>query len=177
LAIYQGQGHVGSKNAVERNLNVLENAVIKAKNMGAHLISFSELYLTGYTVYKEDIPALAETVDGPSMLRISKIAKDNEIAILCPYPEKDGDKYYDSMALFDKDGSLLSNYRKAHLWGTEEKKKWISGYLDPKEGNAFDVIKVNDFPIGLLNCYEAEFPELTRILALKGAKLVVIPTA
>lgn len=181
LAIFQGQGKVGSREAVEYNLKVLEEAVKSAKKYDAQLISFSELYLTGYTLYMEDIPDLAETMDGPSMTRISKIAAENSIAILCPYPEKAMERgeirYYDSMALFDKDGKLLKNYRKAHLWGPEEKKKWASGHIDVKEGVAYDVLKVNGFPIGLADCYEAEFPELTRILALKGAKLVVIPTA
>ena len=51
------------------------------------------------------------------------------------------------------------------------------GYECEEEGEAYSVVKVNDFPIGVLNCYEAEFSELARILALKGAKLVVIPTA
>ncbi len=182
LAIYQGQGRVGSKEAIEHNLKVLEDAVKSAKEQDAQLISFSELYLSGYTLYKEDIPQLAETIDGPSMTRISNIAAENAIAILCPYPEKalqDSEtKFYDSMALFDKDGTLLKNYRKAHLWGPEEKDKWDSGHVDEdEEGIAYEPLMVNDFPIGLANCYEGEFPELTRILALHGAKLVVIPTA
>lgn len=181
LAIFQVDGKVGTKEAVEHNLTVLEKAVKSAKKFDAQLISFSELYLTGYTLYKRDIPELAEEIDGPSMTRISNIARDNSIAILCPYPEKATVRgkigYYDSMALFDNDGKLLKNYRKAHLWGPEEKKKWTSGHVYEEEGEAYSVSKVNEFPIGVVNCYEAEFPELTRILALKGAKLVVIPTA
>lgn len=181
LAIYQGRGQVGSKEAVEHNLNVLEEAVKKAKKLDAQLVSFSELYLTGYTLADELIPVLAEEKDGPSMQRISKIAKENSIGIICPYPEKAevGGKvrYYDGMAVFDENGVLVKNYRKAHLWGPVEKQKWASGYEFKEEGIAYDVIKINDFPIGVANCYEAEFPELTRILALKGAKLVVIPTA
>ena len=181
LAIFQGQGKVGTKEAVEHNLNVLEEAVKSAKKYDAQLISFSELYLSGYTLSIETIPELAEEINGHSMTRISTIAKSNSIAILCSYPEKAevGGKirFYDAMALFDSDGKLLKNYRKTHLWGPEEKKKWDSGYVFQEEGIAYSVCNINDFPVGVANCYEAEFPELTRILALKGAKLVVIPTA
>lgn len=181
LAIYQGRGQVGTKKAMTHNLNILEKKVKSAKQYDAQLISFSELYLSGYTLEKDVIPELSEEIDGPIMKMISNIARDNSIAILCPYPEKANvhgkTRYYDSMALFGNSGQLLKNYRKAHLWGPVEKDKFDFGYVYKEEGSAYSVHTVNDFPIGVANCYEAEFPELTRILALKGAKLVIIPTA
>ena len=82
-----------------------------------------------------------------------------------------------AIALFDAEGRLLRNYRKTHLWGPDEHLCWSAGYRQPEEGPAFTVQRVNGLPLGLLNCYEAEFPELTRRLALQGAKLVLIPTA
>ncbi len=74
-------------------------------------------------------------------------------------------------------GEILKNYRKTHLWGGDERANWSFGYVYPEEGEAYSVFTVNRVRVGVLNCYEAEFPELSRILALKGAKLVVIPTA
>jgi len=71
----------------------------------------------------------------------------------------------------------LKNYRKAHLWGGDERNNWSFGHVYPEEGEAYSVFEVNGLRVGVLNYYEAEFPELTRILALKGAQLVVIPTA
>ena len=87
------------------------------------------------------------------------------------------ERFYDAIALFDRDGVLLRNYRKTHLWGPDEKRCWSPGYLHPEEGPAFTVQRINNFPVGLLNCYEAEFPELSRRLALAGAGLILIPTA
>ena len=112
---------------------------------------------------------------------IVPIAKEIGIAILCPYPEKgmvdNKECYYDAIILVDENGNVLKNYRKTHLWGPDEQKLWSFGYSHKSEGEAYSVVRVNDFPLGVLNCYEAEFAELTRTLVTKGAKLVVIPTA
>lgn len=182
LAIYQnGGGPVGDTDAINYYLNKMEEAVVAAKKFDSQLISFAELYLTGYAVSPKEAHSLAETCDGKNLKRVAGIARENEIAIICPYPEKatvNGQThYYDSMVLLDKNGNLLKNYRKTHLWGPDEGKIYSYGYCYEEEGQAYTVHEVNGFRIGLLNCYEAEFGELTRILALKGAQLVVIPTA
>ena len=111
---------------------------------------------------------------------VAKTAARYGMAIVCPYAEKatvEGKtRYYDSMMLFDRDGKRLRNYRKIQLWGDDEKSNWWYPYVDDPE-DAYAVNPVNGINVGMLNCYEAEFPELSRILALKGAQLVVIPTA
>ena len=108
-------------------------------------------------------------------------ARRHGLAIACPYPERatvaGKERFYDAIALFGAHGQLLRNYRKTHLWGPDERRCWSPGYEHPEEGPALTVQRVNGLPLGLLNCYEAEFPELTRRLALEGARLVLIPTA
>lgn len=181
LAIYQGEGSVGTPEAVQNNIEKLEEVVKQAKNYNAQLISFPELYLTGYALNPDLVKELAEEVNGPSIRKVSEIAKDSDMAIIFPYPERDSSsgevRYYDSIAFINSDGSLLQNYRKTHLFGQAEKDNFSFGYTETCEEEMFPVVKVADFPVGILNCYEAEFPELSRILALKGAKLIVIPTA
>ena len=182
LAIYQNQGGpVGTTEAIAYYLAKLEEAVRVAKQYAAQLISFPEMYLTGYALSPDEVHQTAQTVDGPAIAQVAQIAKNYQIAIILPYPEKatrNGQiNYYDAMVLVDAQGKLLKNYRKTHLWGPDESKIYSPGYCFPAEGEAFTVHLVNDFPVGLLNCYEAEFSELARILALKGAKLLVIPTA
>ncbi|HSG31427.1 MAG TPA: carbon-nitrogen hydrolase family protein [Thermodesulfobacteriota bacterium] len=180
FAIYQAERPVGTIEAVNENILMLEEAVKEAKQFGAHLISFPELYLQGYTMTPDVIKELAETVDGLSITRVRAIAEENEIGIICPYAEKDESSgktlYYDSIAVIDSDGTLLHNYRKTHLFGQAERNNYSFGYCDTNE-DPYIVCEINDFPIGVLNCYEAEFFELSRILALKGAKLIAIPTA
>jgi len=181
LAIYQGEGSVGTPEAVRSNIEKLEEVVKQAKKYDAQVISFPELYMTGYALNPALVKQLAEEINGPSVRKVSEIARDNDIAIVFPYPEKDSSSgelaYYDSIAFINSDGSLLQNYRKTHLFGQAEKDSFSSGYTKKDNKNLFPVVRVADFPIGILNCYEAEFPELSRILALKGAKLVIIPTA
>jgi predicted amidohydrolase len=181
LAVFQGQGPAGTPQAIEMNISMLRYAVQKAVQLGAQLISFPELYLTGYALTPETAHKLAMHISSPYLARVSEFARADNIGIVCPYPEKAnvaGEvRYYDSIALFAEDGTLIKNYRKTHLWGPDEKKIWSPGYVHEEEDEAFTVHEVHGFPVGVLNCYEAEFPELPRILALKGAKLVIIPTA
>ena len=181
LALWQGSGDAGSAEAREENLGRLERVATLAAGHGAQLLAFPELYLSGYIVTPELAQQLAEPVDGPSLQRVAAAARRHGLAIACPYPERatvaGKERFYDAIALFGADGQLLRNYRKTHLWGPDERRCWSPGYEHPEEGPALTVQRVNGLPLGLLNCYEAEFPELTRRLALEGARLVLIPTA
>jgi len=183
LALYQGYGTAGNMKAVRANLAVLQDVAEKAAGYGVHLLSFPELYLSGYDVTDaETAHGLAEEIQRDGILEAVAAAADtNDLAIVCPYPEAAtvaGERrYYDSIAVYGSNGELLKNYRKTHLWGGDERNNWSFGYVHPEEGEAYSVFEVNGMRVGVLNCYEAEFPELPRILALKGAQLVVIPTA
>ena len=183
LGMYQGYGTVGNLEAVRRNLTVLEQMALKAKAHGVHLLSFPELFLTGYNVTNAArAHELAEAIQQQGILdEVAQAAGVNELAMICPYPEAAtvaGERrYYDSILVYGPDGSRLKNYRKTHLWGGDERNNWSFGHVHAEEGEAFTVFKVNGLGVGVLNCYEAEFPELCRILALKGAQLIVIPTA
>lgn len=181
LGIWQGSGTAATAEAVEENLSRLELLAAQGAELGVQLLAFPELYLSGYIVTPELARALAEPADGPSLTRVAAAAARHGLAIACPYPERamvaGRERFYDAIALFDRDGSLLRNYRKTHLWGPDEKRCWSAGYLYPEEGEALVVQEVNGVGVGLLNCYEAEFPELSRRLALQGARLILIPTA
>ncbi len=178
LAVYQGVGgRVGDKSAIDYNLSNLKKWAKAAAEQKAQLLLLPELFLCGYNIMPDDIENVIMTKE-EAHERIAPIAKENFMAIVCPYAEKDTtiSKPFDSMILVDQEGTLLRNYRKTHLWGDAEKKNWDYGYVDKPE-EAFKVNEVNGINVGLLNCYEAEFPELSRILALKGAQLILIPTA
>ena len=181
LAIFQAERPVGTDRAVHENLVRLARAVQEAKKFDAQLISFPELYVEGYTMTPDVMKDLAETVDGPSITRVREIAEDAQMGIICPYSEKetvDGQqRYYDSIAFAGPDGSLLHNYRKTHLFGQAERNNFNFGYTNHQTDEVFKVSQVNSLGVGILNCYEAEFFELSRILALRGAKLICIPTA
>lgn len=183
LGLYQGFGTAGDMQAVRANLETLRAVAERAAGMGVHLLSFPELFLSGYDVTDATTAhALAEEIRASGVLdQVAAIAAHCGLAIICPYPEAAevaGERrFYDSIAVHGEDGRLLKNYRKTHLWGGDERNNWSFGHVHPEEGEAYSVFEVHGLRVGVLNCYEAEFPELTRILALKGAQLVVIPTA
>jgi predicted amidohydrolase len=181
LGIWQGEGQAGTPEAVADNLDRLEQVCCLAAQQGVQLLAFPELYLSGYIVTPALARQLAEPLDGPSLTRVAAAARRHGLAVACPYPERavvaGEERFYDAIALIDAQGQLLRNYRKTHLWGPDEKRCWSAGYLHPEEGPALTVQQLNGIGVGLLNCYEAEFPELTRRLALEGAQLVLIPTA
>ena len=175
LGIYQAQAACG-EGAGLKNMARLERAVEQAKKLQVQLLSFPELYVPGYTLSPETAKKAAEYKDGPSITKGCEIARKNHMALLLPYAEKvdepDGStRYYDSIAVINEKGVLLDSYRKTHLYAQQERDNWSFGSGDYKVHYFFG------FPVGVLNCYECEFPELSRILALKGAKLIVGPTA
>lgn len=175
LGIYQIEAACAD-GATAKNMKLLEEAVKLAKKFDVQLLSFPELYVPGYTLSPEDAKNVAEYKDGPSITKACQIAKEFNMALLVPYAEKvdesDGiTRYYDAIAVIKETGELLNSYRKTHLYGQQERDNWSCGTSD------YPVYNIFDFPVGVLNCYECEFPELQRILALNGAKLIVGPTA
>lgn len=174
LGVYQAQADYGP-GASAKNMDRLEKAARAAKKRGVQLLSFPELYVPGYTLSPEEAKKVAEYKDGPSISRAMALAKELHMAMLVPYAEKAdsaaGTKYFDSIAVISETGALITSYRKTHLYGQQERDNWSFGSEPPP------VFRVFGFPVGVLNCYENEFPELSRLLALKGAKLIVGPTA
>ncbi|WP_419780573.1 carbon-nitrogen hydrolase family protein [Maridesulfovibrio sp.] len=174
LGVYQAQADCGP-GASAKNMDRLEKVATQAKERGVQLLSFPELYVTGYTLSPEQARKVAEFRDGPSISRACKVAKKMNMALIVPYAEKaettEGLQYFDSIAIINEKGELLDSYRKVQLYAGQERANWSFGDTPPK------MFKVFGFPVGVLNCYENEFPELVRSLALQGAKLIVGPTA
>jgi len=175
LGIYQIQAASGP-GATAKNMQRLETAVQEAKAYDVQLLSFPELYVPGYTLSPAEARQVAELKTGPSISKAQELAKANNMALIVPYAEKIADeagtfKYYDSIAVINEQGILLNSYKKTQLYGQQERDNWSVG------NGPYQVYSIFGFPVGVLNCYECEFPELSRILALKGAKLIVGPTA
>lgn len=132
--------------------------------------------MTGYNV-GDVLHRDAEPVDGPSIKVMAELAKANRVHLVFGYPEKavDNDQttttYYNSAIFISAEGEVLLNYRKTHLWGPYEKK-----YFTPGSSLA-PVVKIGEVSVGLLICWDVEFPEPSRVLMLRGADLILVPTA
>jgi predicted amidohydrolase len=166
IAMYQG---AGKPTEIDDNLEIIHRQAISAADQGADLIILPELFLSGYNI-GQTVRKLAEPVGGPACQKVTRFARKANIAILYGYPERQNQDVYNSALLIDRKGVTRANYRKAHLYGSYEKSCF-------KPGDALMVTKLDDLNIGMLICYDVEFPEAVRSLAYAGADLIAVPTA
>src|SRR5476649_2864750 len=157
---------------VSGNLQRLKQQARQAAAQSAELLVCPEMFLTGYNIGSKAAYSLAQRRDGPAASEIAAIARAEKIAVLYGYPERtDDDQIYNAVQLIDAQGKSLCNYRKTHLYGELDKAMFSAGE------DQFPVIEFNGWRLGFLICYDLEFPENTRRLALAGAELILVPTA
>lgn len=153
------------------NLKKALECIWQSAEKGVDLIAFPELFYTGYDVDHDTLQCLAEPQDGPLFQTLSDAAARHKIRILMGYPEldRDGESVYISVMFIDQKGNLIGNHRKAYMW--------LADLERVMPGQGFEVFDTDIGKVGLLICYEMEFPEPARILMMKGAELVLISSA
>ncbi|UUU20652.1 carbon-nitrogen hydrolase family protein [Streptomyces sp. DSM 40750] len=166
-ALLQSSGRPGS---VVGNLKVLDEAAGRAAAGGAGLLVAPEMFLTGYAI-GDDIGRLAEAADGDSADAVADIAGRHGIAIAYGYPERAGETVFNSAQLISADGIRLADYRKTHLFGCFERDHFTPGEQPVVQA------ELGGLRIGIMICYDVEFPENVRAHALAGTDLLVVPTA
>ncbi|MGQ7816057.1 carbon-nitrogen hydrolase family protein [Metapseudomonas furukawaii] len=156
----------------EANLERLRQQAAEAARRGARLLVTPEMFLSGYSIGLEAVRALAQPHDGDWAGRIAAIAREQGIALLYGYPERDaGGALFNSVQLIDAGGQRLGNYRKTHLFGELDRGMFSAG------DDHFPLVELEGWKLGMLICYDVEFPENVRRLALAGADAVLVPTA
>lgn len=113
---------------------------------------------------------LAEPREGSFAQAVAALAQSHKTCIVYGYPERVGDRIFNSAACMDRQGCLVAHHRKTLLPPGYEVSRFDSG----DEQTLFDL---NGVVCALLICYEAEFPEAVRAVAHAGAQLVIVPTA
>ena len=167
------------KDGKEHNLKRAGDMIKEAATNGAALIAFPEMYLTGYTASRR-IFDLCEPAEGPSFEVMSAYAAENNIYVAYGYPEcrqsKDSAEnpaghpdVYNSMNLIDNKGELVGTYAKSHLFAGEN--------IHFTPGNEFKVFDTELGKIGLRICYDLEFPEPARRVAVRGAEVIIAISA
>lgn len=171
IALAQISCKVGDK---KHNANVIKKNVKKAKQRGADLVVFPELSLTGYMT-RDVSYELAEPIPGPSTRLLEEVAKREKAYVVLGMLERSDRVHavlYNTAVLLGPEG-FIGKYRKMHLPTHsvfEEKRYFRLGYEAP-------VFETDIGKLGLTICYDVFFPEISRLLKLKGAQLIICISA
>ncbi len=168
VAIFQGPAGPGD---VASRLELLAARAEQAAAGGAGLLICPEMYLTGYAIGAEAARRLAEPADGPAAEAAGKVARETGLALLYGFPEAADGRVYNAASLFDRQGRRRLTYRKSHLFGELDRGMFSAG------DQALQPVELDGLKVGVLICYDVEFPENVRRWALAGADLVAVPTA
>jgi predicted amidohydrolase len=163
----------------QENLAKAHLAVDQASARGARLIVFPELFLAWIPNYKEPgaFRAVAQPLDGPFVTGLAEAARVSGLWIICGVIEKiadSADRVHNTTVVLDDQGELVALYRKTHLFdafGYQESRVIAPG------DRLFDPVPTPAGCIGLFVCYELRFPEVARHQAVRGAEVLVVPSA
>ena len=153
------------------------HAVDEAARNGARIISFAELAFERFYPQVKATDknlAFAEPIDGSTVKRFQKKAKQHGVIIVLNIFEQDGERTYDTSPVIDSDGSLLGTTRMVHI--TDYDCFHERGYYAPGDHGA-TVYHTTAGNIGVAICYDRHYPEYMRALALNGAQIVFVPQA
>jgi len=165
-------------NDKEKNIEKAISYIRKASEANSDIICLQELFSTIYFAYTQDPKyfELAEKIPGETSRRLEAAAKEYGIAVIAPIFELDSEVpgiYYNTAIVIDSTREYKGKYRKTHLPqlpGYDEKYYFKPGNL------GYPVFDVSGHKIGVYICYDRHFPEGPRIMALKGAEVIFIPT-
>lgn len=153
----------------EANLARIEKAALDAAVTGASLLIVPELALPGYGA-GDSMRKLSEPAGGEVVGRLALLSLKTGIAIVTGFAELAEDRVFNSAVFVDGRKTPLV-YRKSHLYGDYERRHFTA------EAPSTCIVDHGGLKIGILICYDVEFPENVRRLALAGAELIAVPTA
>ena len=163
-------------NSQEENLKIGIAACRKAKEQGAHIALFPEMWSSGYQI-SENIKELKEEAvpsHGEFVMEFASLAKELDMAIGITYLEQFEPLPRNTITVFDSHGKRVLDYSKIHTCDFGEERRLTAGndFYAANLDTAAGPVK-----IGAMICYDREFPESARILMLKGAEIILVPNA
>ena len=143
----------------------------------AQLVVLQELHNTPYFCQVEDVKNfdLAESIPGPSTAFYSALAKElNIVLVTSLFERRAAGLYHNTAVVFDVDGSIAGKYRKMHI--PDDPAYYEKFYFTPGD-LGFEPIQTSLGKLGLMVCWDQWYPEGARLMALKGAEMLIYPTA
>jgi 5-aminopentanamidase len=157
---------------VAGNLKRLDEACARAAARQVDVLVTPEMFISGYGLTPDQVLSLAEEAGGPTDEAVAQLARRHGLAIVYGHPERaPGGAAYNAATLVGADGVIRGRHRKVQLFGDVDRLLFAP---NPQRPAAFDV---DGTRIGVLICYDVEFPETVRGLAVDGARTVLVPTA
>lgn len=170
IALVQYQSVLGD---LQKNADRAVEMVRESAAKGAKIVCFPEMFNTGYNfqLIGDGFHNCGETIDGHTITRLQKVAKECACYVIAPITleKKVKGVFYNAAVVIDDEGVVLGDYSKHHLWAAERY------YFHA--GEDIPVFDTKYGKIGVMICYDAGFPETSRILTLKGAELIFMPSA
>ncbi|MDO5111265.1 MAG: carbon-nitrogen hydrolase family protein [Clostridia bacterium] len=161
----------------ERDVQNAAARIAEAAKNGAQLVMLPEMFCCPYT--NRCFAAYAEPVGGSIYTAMQQAAADNGVVLVAgSFPERRGDKIYNTAFAFDETGAQLARHRKMHLFDID-----VAGGQSFKESKTFtagDEVTVFDCSLGRFGicvCFDMRFPELSRCMTLRGAQAILVPAA
>ena len=175
MKIAQLQTHVYPEKP--RSLAQVEAYMDKVMPEKPDLVALGEMFQCPYVT--KNFPLYAEEEGGDTWQRLSQLAAKHQVYLSAgTVPELDGGKVYNTAYVFDRQGRQIAKHRKVHLFDID-----VEGGQSFREsdtlsaGNQVTVFDTEFGKIGICVCFDFRFPELGRLMALKGAKLILVPAA
>jgi N-carbamoylputrescine amidase len=162
---------------IEQNIQKLEANVRQCAAQGAELVALQELHNSLYFCQTEDTEVfdLAEPIPGPSTERFGALAKELGIVLVTSLFEKRAPGlYHNTAVVFEKDGSIAGKYRKMHI--PDDPAYYEKFYFTPGD-LGFEPIQTSVGKLGVLVCWDQWYPEAARLMAMRGADMLIYPTA
>jgi 5-aminopentanamidase len=145
-------------------------AIVAAATGGAELIVLPELVQSGYVFADAgEAASTAETIDGPTMAEWIDLSAAHRVVIVAGFCEQGADGTLHNSAAMIERGDLRAVYRKVHLWDREGE-VFTPGHQAPP------VLDTSIGRVGMMICYDLEFPEWTRMVGLSRADILAVPT-
>ena len=162
---------------IKTNLEKLHRNIASVAQAGANLVVLQELHNTPYFCQTEDTSLfdLAEPIPGPSTGFYSEIAAAYRIVLVTSlFERRAAGLYHNTAVVFDTDGSIAGIYRKMHI--PDDPAYYEKFYFTPGD-IGFEPIQTSIGKLGVQVCWDQWYPEGARLMALKGAEILIYPTA
>ena len=161
----------------QTNVDKAIEGIARAAERGGQIVCLQEVFNTQYPCQSEDYALfdLAEEIPGPTSQRLSQAAAKHKVVVTCSiFERRTQGLYHNTAVTFDIDGSMVGRYRKMHI--PDDPLYYEKFYFTPGD-LGFTIAKTHYAKLGVGVCWDQWYPEAARLFALRGAEILLYPTA